>query len=267
MLNFISFGSGSSGNCYYLYTESEGLLIDAGVGVRTLKKYFHQYGYSFNSIHDLLITHDHADHIKSVGSLSHDFKLMVHSTQNVHAGIDRNYCVKRKLMPEYKHYVKYGETFVVDHFEVTPFHVPHDSMDNVGYRICCSGMTFVLMTDMGHVTDDMKAMVSEADYLVIEANHDEQMLHDGPYADYLKQRITCGTGHLNNVLCGQTIAECMTPRLKHVWLCHLSEENNTPQCAYDTVAGVLRDKGISVGTDLLLDVLNRKSPTGPYELK
>ena len=95
MLNFISFGSGSSGNCYYLYTESEGLLIDAGVGVRTLKKYFHQYGYSFNSIHDLLITHDHADHIKSVGSLSHDFKLMVHSTQNVHAGIDRNYCVKR----------------------------------------------------------------------------------------------------------------------------------------------------------------------------
>ena len=113
----------------------------------------------------------------------------------------------------------------------------------------------------------MKAMVSEADYLVIEANHDEQMLHDGPYADYLKQRITCGTGHLNNVLCGQTIADCMSPRLSHVWLCHLSEENNTPQCAYDTVAGILHDKGVSVGTDLQLDVLNRKCPTGPYELK
>ena len=95
MLKFISFGSGSSGNCYYLYNDTEGLIIDAGVGVRTLKKYLNQYGLSFKNLKYVLITHDHADHIKSVGSISNDYELDVYSTQNVHAGIDRNYCVKK----------------------------------------------------------------------------------------------------------------------------------------------------------------------------
>lgn len=267
MLNFISMGSGSSGNCYYLYTETDGLLIDAGVGIRTLKKHFVQYGLSLASVHNILITHDHADHIKAVGCLSNDYKLNVYSTQNVHAGIDRNYCVKKKIAAEHKRYIKTGEWFEVGEFTVTAWHVPHDSTDNVCYRIEHGGVTFGLMTDVGHMTDELKQLVADSDYLVIEANHDVDMLMRGSYPDYLKRRITCGTGHMNNTVCGQTLVENATPRLKHVWLCHLSEENNHPDLALKTVEEILRSSGIVAGKDFKLDVLKRKSPTGIYELK
>lgn len=267
MLKFISFGSGSSGNCYYLYNDTEGLIIDAGVGVRTLKKYLNQYGLSFKNLKYVLITHDHADHIKSVGSISNDYELEVYSTQNVHAGIDRNYCVKKKIAATRKHYVKPGEEFVLGGFTVTAFHVPHDSTDNVGYKVTYDGMTFTLMTDVGHVTDEMKQIIGESDYLVIEANHDLEMLQRGNYPEYLKKRITCGTGHLNNVACANALVENATQRLKHVWLCHLSEENNHPDLALKTIEEVLRSNGIVAGKDFELDVLRRTSPTGVYELK
>ena len=94
MLKFISFGSGSSGNCYMLMTPTDGLLIDIGVGLRGLKKDFRNYGLSMSQVHHVLITHDHADHIKSVGSYSNDYKVPVYATEKVHEGINRNYCVQ-----------------------------------------------------------------------------------------------------------------------------------------------------------------------------
>ena len=100
MLRFISFGSGSSGNCYYLYTETDSLLIDIGVGIRTLKKHFHNYGMQLKDIQHVLITHDHADHVKSVGSLSRDYGLDIYTTHRVHTGIDHNCCVRCKIAPE-----------------------------------------------------------------------------------------------------------------------------------------------------------------------
>lgn len=99
MLKFISFGSGSSGNCYYLYTETDALLIDAGVGIRKLKKHFHDYGLKLNSIHNILITHDHADHVKSVGSLSQSLNVPVYSTKSIHSGIYKNWGVRKKSQP------------------------------------------------------------------------------------------------------------------------------------------------------------------------
>lgn len=266
MLKFLSLGSSSSGNCYLIYTETDAMFIDAGVGVRTLKKYFNQYGLSMSKVHNILITHDHADHIKSVGSLSNDYKLEVYSTQNVHAGIDRNYCVKKKIAAEHKHYIKTGEKFQVGEFTVTAWHVPHDSTDNVCYQVEHEGVVFSIMTDVGHVTDELKQVVASSDYLVIEANHDVEMLMRGNYPEYLKRRITCGTGHMNNSLCGQTILENARPRLKHVWLCHLSEENNHPDLALKTVQDILQKGGMKVDNGFV-EVLRRKTPQGVYELK
>ena len=266
MLRFISFGSGSSGNCYFLYTETDGLVIDAGVGLRTLKKYVRDFGLSLSQVHHVLITHDHADHIKCVGSLSHDQHLPVYATKTVHSGIDRNYCVSRKVESALRRYVVPGETMAVGAFSVTPFSVPHDSSDNVGYMIEVGGLSFCIMTDVGSVTDEMTSFISRADYLVIEANHDLEMLLNGPYPDHLKRRIRSGTGHLNNVLCGETIAKHMSERLRYVWLCHLSEENNHPELARKTVEAQLRSYGIVVGKDLQLEVLKRTMPTGIFEL-
>lgn len=266
MLKFISFGSGSSGNCYYLFTATDGLLIDTGIGIRTLKKYFKEYGLSFSNVHNILITHDHADHVKSVGSLSCEYNLPVYTTEKVHEGIGRNYCVHRKVSPEMKRFVEKGDTFMVGGFTVTTFGVPHDSADNVGYCIECEGVTFCLMTDAGCVTDEMKAFIGKADYLVIEANHDEEMLKGGPYPEHLKDRIMSDSGHLSNKVCGYALAENMSERLKKVWLCHLSEDNNHPELARKTVESILGAHGIITGTDLELEVLKRKVPSGIHEL-
>ena len=267
MLRFISFGSGSSGNCYYLWTETDSLMIDTGVGIRSLKKYFRDYGLSLSKVHRILITHDHADHIKCVGSMSYDFQLPVFATRLVHDGIDRNYCVTRKVGQGLRRYVEVGVTMQEGAFTITPFTVPHDSSDNVGYFIQAEGINFCLITDAGRVTDEMAQYIGRAQYLVLEANHDREMLQQGPYPDHLKVRISNGNGHLNNEACGEAIARNMGEHLRYVWLCHLSEENNHPELARKTVESVLRGYGIVAGVDFQLEVLKRTTPTGPYDLK
>lgn len=266
MLNFISFGSGSSGNCYLLYTENDALLIDLGIGTRMLRKYFREYGVPLSRVKSVLITHDHADHVKSVGKISKDLELPVFSTRAVHAGIDRNYCVRCKIPSERVRIIEKDVPFQLGDFRVTPFHVPHDSADNVGYRVECQGVVFCVMTDVGCLTDEMRAMISEANYLVIEANYDVEMLKAGPYPAYLKSRIMGQGGHLSNVDCANALAENATPLLRHVWLCHLSEENNHPELARKTVEQILRSNGIVVGKEFELDILKRTTPTGAFTL-
>ncbi|MBQ8657034.1 MAG: MBL fold metallo-hydrolase [Prevotella sp.] len=266
-MQFISFGSGSSGNCYYLYTPSDGLLIDTGIGLRMLKRHFRDFGLSLSSVHNILITHDHADHIKSVGSLSADYQLPVYTTRAIHDGIFRNYCVTKKIAPDKVHYLHTDESIQLGSFHVTPFSVPHDSAECVGYSIDCDGVRFCLITDVGEVTPTIGQHIAAANYLVIEANHDEEMLMNGPYPAYLKERIMSSHGHLSNKHCAEALAHYMTGNLRHVWLCHLSEENNHPELARKTVESILRSYGIVVGADVMLDVLKRTTPSGLVELK
>ena len=266
MLRFISLGSGSSGNCYYLQTADDALLIDAGVGLRTLKKHLHNYGLRLDSVKHILITHDHADHVKSVGIISSEYNIPVYAINEVHNGIYRNYCVPRKIPADNVRHISTGEKIRLGDFIVTPFAVPHDSSGNVGYRIEAEGVTFCLMTDVGHVTEEMQDYIAEANYLVIEANYDVEMLKNGPYPQHLKVRIDGPTGHLSNVACGEAIANYATTWLKRVWLCHLSEENNHPVLALKTVEQTLRSYGIIIGKDFIVEDLKRKSPSELYEL-
>lgn len=267
MLRFLSFGSGSSGNCYLLQTPDDALLIDLGVGLRGLKKTCREYGVNLSQIHHVLVTHDHADHIKSVGSFSHDYQCPVYATAKVHAGINRNYCVAQKVAADMARTIEKGQSYQLGDFLVTPFNVPHDSSDNVGYFIEAGGTNFCLITDAGEVTDDMKCYIQRARHLVIEANHDTEMVMSGPYPQFLKERILSGTGHLSNMTCAQAVVDNMSDFLQHVWLCHLSEENNHPELARKTVETVLRSHGVIPGVDLQLEVLKRTVPTGPFELE
>ena len=267
MLKFISFGSGSSGNCYYLATATDGLMIDIGVGLRALKKHCRDYGIQLSSVHHLLITHDHADHIKSVGSFSYEYGVPVYTTERVHEGIDHNYCITRKVASDKKYLVEPYKPMQLGDFTVEAFPVPHDASENVGYEIKAEGITFVIITDIGAITEEIRERISHANYLVIEANHDVEMLKRGPYPEYLKKRILSGNGHLSNEDCARALAENMTEQLKHVWLCHLSEENNHPELARKTVEVVLRSYGIIPGKDVALEVLRRTMPSELYELE
>ena len=267
MLKFICLGSGSSGNSYFLFSENYGILIDAGIGIRTLKKHFNTCGLSLKQIKAVLITHDHADHVKAVGCLANEYGIPVYATELVHGGIKRNYCVHPKLKEENIRFLQKGQTLELDHFVITPFDVPHDSADNVGYSVQYGDVNFCLITDAGHVTEQFGGYIAQANYLVLEANHDEDMLMMGPYPAYLKGRISGDYGHLSNKVAAQLLAEHVTDRLRHVWLCHISEENNHPELARKTVDTCLRSAGIVSGRDFELEVLKRRIPSEIYELE
>ena len=267
MIKFLSLGSGSSGNCYYLKSETTSILIDAGIAVRTLKKSLWNYGFSLDEVDAIFITHDHADHIKAVGNLANDLGKIIYATEKVHMGINNNYCTTSKVTEPSRRYLYKGETCMVGDFRITPFEVPHDSSDCVGYRIEVEDITFCLATDVGEVTPAVAEAIGKANYLVLEANHDEEMLQQGPYPAYLKGRIRSNRGHLSNRQCADALVTYASPKLHGVWLCHLSEENNHPELARKTVETVLRSYGQVAGVDFALEVLNRQTPTGVFELK
>ena len=174
--------------------------------------------------------------------------------------------LRKKIVPQNVHVIEKGVPFTLGEFKVTPFGVPHDSTDNVGYFVEQGGVCFCLLTDVGHITEEMHKFIGRANYLVIEANHSVEMLLQGNYPQYLKDRILGSNGHLSNDACGKALAEYATSNLRHVWLCHLSEENNHPELARKTVEHVLRSYGIVAGKDFGLEVLKRKTPSEIYKL-
>ncbi|MCQ2066304.1 MAG: MBL fold metallo-hydrolase [Bacteroidaceae bacterium] len=264
-LKFMSLSSGSSGNCYYLSADGEGILIDAGIPARQIREYLGKVGIPFESVRAVFVTHDHADHIKSLGTLGKKYFLPVYATQRTHAGINNNYCMTEKLSAACTRYVEKDVTLQFGSFKVTPFEVPHDGTDNVGYLIEVDGRRFCFVTDLGHITDTVASYVVQADYLIMEANYDEDMLRMGHYPQFLKERITSPLGHLSNKVTARFLAENMTEHLRHVWLCHLSGENNHPEIAYKTVEYSLRGVGVIPGKDVGLTALKRTTPSQLYE--
>ena len=263
----MSIGSGSSGNCYLLESGGASILLDAGIGIRTLRKHLKDIRLSLEKdVAAVFVTHDHADHIKAVGSIAADFGKPIYATRLVHEGIACNRCLKVDVPASRKAFVEKGTSVVLGNFRVTPFDVPHDSRDCVGYVVEADGVRFCLATDVGHVTDAIREQVSLANYLVLEANHDTDMLMMGKYSAFLKERISSDRGHLNNEQAATLLAEYATPQLRHVWLCHLSEENNHPVLARKTAEAVLRSHGIIPGVDFELDILKRLAPSELYVL-
>ena len=264
-LIFRCFASGSSGNCYYLGTRQRGVLIDVGISARTIQKYLRDMGLDFNNIMGVLITHDHADHIRAVGTIGERIKIPIYTTAAIHEGIDRNYGVREKLRTS-RRYFENGVEWELAGMKINTFGIEHDSTDCLGYCIDYQDQRFVLMTDCGSVNEEMEEYIRTANHLVIEANHDEQMLLNGPYPTYLKERILSPRGHQSNDVCGALIERNWHPELRNVWLCHLSLGNNDPELAYDTVASYLEEIEIEPGKDIFLKALERTTPSPVYEL-
>ena len=254
--SFFSLSSGSCGNCYYLGNTSYGILIDAGIGPRVIKKRLAEHGVGLSSIQALLITHDHYDHIKSAGYLGEKMHIPVYATREVHRGIANSPLVRHSLNG-LAVYIEKRVPFRIKDFLITPFDVPHDSIDNAGYFFEFVGHTLTLATDVGMITNEVAHYISKAKHLIIESNYDEEMLSKGHYPYHLKQRITNGTGHLSNSQAGQFLADNFPAGLRNIWLCHLSGDNNNPELAYQTVKSHLKRGGIQVGKKVVLHVLER----------
>lgn len=263
-IQFICLASGSSGNCFYLGTEDYGILIDAGIPVKAIRQNLADAGIPFTRVCAVFVTHDHADHIKSLGTLGERCLLPIYATRETHVGINRNYCTTQKLTSCMRYVEKDTPLFFRD-LIITPFEVPHDANDTVGYCIQIYGRTFTFVTDTGHITPTASSYIDRANYLIIEANYDSEMLRNGPYPPYLKGRISGPNGHLCNDDTADYLAEHLGPHTSHVWLCHLSRENNHPELAYKTVEWRLRANGIIAGKDFYLAALKRTTPSELFE--
>lgn len=264
-LIFRCFASGSSGNCYYLGTRESGVLIDAGISARLIQKHLRGMGLDFRNIKGVLVTHDHADHIRAVGTLGERVHLPIYTTAEIHEGIDRNYGVKEKLRTSRRYFEKEQE-WELDGMRINTFGISHDSTDCLGYAIDYLGQRFVIVTDCGSPNELMEQYVHTANHLVIEANHDEHLLLNGAYPTFLKERILSPRGHQSNLTCAEVLVRNYHNGLHNIWLCHLSHENNDPEVAYNTVAEHLRDIDVVPGRDVYLATLERLSPTPVYVL-
>lgn len=241
---FISLASGSSGNCYYLGNQDFGFLIDVGIPFRVIRKKLSEYKIPIESIHAVFITHNHWDHIKSIEYFSSVLHLPIYALTSVKKAICSHKCLSRIVLGDIKD-LEYNQSVSIKNYTITPFYVPHDSEGNCGYTIEFNGKRFTLATDIGTPTEELKNLIPQSDFLVIEANHDELMLNNGPYPPELKQRVRSDKGHLSNKVVGELLEECVSDRLTRIFLCHLSDKNNTPDLAYKTVVHIMK-KPISV---------------------
>ncbi len=261
MFRFESFGSGSSGNLYYVETDDGALLIDAGIGIRKLRKYFREYGIKMCNIKGILVTHNHLDHVKSVGILNRKDGFPVYLTRKTFEGIMENPAITKKPDKENVIFINKLEPFNLAGIKICAFEVPHDSKDNVGFLLEHKNTTFCLVTDCGELTCTIDDYISRTNFLVLESNYDVAMLEQGPYPKKLKLRISSSNGHLSNDVAAATISKHQT-HLKQVWLCHLSEKNNTPSLALSSVA-----KSLTASNDCRIDVLDRTLPSKMFELE
>ena len=256
MMRLVSFSSGSCGNCYLLLGPHSGILIDAGVGIRRVKKELDALHLSYADISAVLVTHDHGDHIRSLGSFCKRLTPPVWTTAVLHEALLRHPFTRDWIGPCRQDLQPGVWNPVTEDFDVRYFIVPHDATQCVGYAIRCEGEIFVLMTDMGHLTDEALQWATLATTVVVESNYDVEMLLGGDYPQELKDRITHGIGHLSNDMCAEAICRFMHPGLRNIFLCHLSGNNNTPELAYNRALEALASCGVEPGT-IALRVLYR----------
>ncbi|MBR1926523.1 MAG: MBL fold metallo-hydrolase [Bacteroidales bacterium] len=273
----MSFSSGSSGNCYLLHDGAGGIVIDAGISLRRLKKYLTERGFGLDSFQAVLVTHDHLDHIRHLGSWCKHLGKPVYSTSAIHDALAWHTFTRDWIAPCRR--VLGRKTTVVglgpgvapeDCPSVTYFVVPHDATQTVGYLIEWHGSRFFLMTDAGRVIPEAIGYASSADAVVFESNYDMGMLIGGSYPHELKMRICKGNGHLSNDECAEAVRKFWHPGLKHIFLCHLSENNNTPALAFEASAEALRSidagGGLTAKDITDLQTLPRTTPSRIYVL-
>lgn len=266
-LRYISFGSGSSGNCAYIGTTECGVLIDAGIDNNRVLEELARNAIDPLTIHGILLTHDHSDHVRYAYALLRRFRHWhIFATPKAFNGLLRRHSISRRIsdyhQPIYKEF-----PFKIGPLTVTAFETSHDGTDNVGFAIDFADTHFVVATDTGTISSRTDYYVRRANYLMIESNYDAEMLRTGPYPARLKARISSTSGHLDNRDSARYCASVAKGGLlRGVFLCHLSHINNTPQKAYETYADELQTAEIPFTTTqdadahdkMLLQVLPRE---------
>ena len=240
-MRFTSIASGSGGNSTYIGTESTHILVDAGVTMKAINTGLHELDLELKDINAIFLTHEHIDHVRAVGTIARKYGIPMYGTLGTLREVILNKTLgdvhKDNLFP-----ILPDSTMEIGDLRICPFSIYHDAADPVGYRVetMCEGKPnatkrVAVATDLGHYDDYIAEHLRDLDAMVIESNHDVKMLSTGPYPMSLKRRILSDHGHLSNDNCGLLLDSILSRRVKHVFLGHLSKENNLPVLALNTV--------------------------------
>lgn len=263
-LAICSLASGSSGNCYVVRTGNTVLLVDAGISYKQIRLGLEKLGIDSSDINGVLVTHEHSDHIKGLPTLIKQTGVKIYaSSQTAELVSDDPDCVEC-FDP--------GESFEIGDIRVSSFPVSHDAAQPVGYSLSSGEKNITLVTDTGIVTEEMKDYMQRSDILVLESNHDVNVLRMGPYPWFLKQRILSDHGHLSNEAAANALAELLKresdggcPKERIVLLAHLSKENNFPEMAIATMENILQENGFVIGRDARVTALARTAMSPEFE--
>ncbi len=246
--------SGSSGNCVYLSMGGVRLLVDAGVSAARVEAQLAEIGVGIEAIDAILVTHEHVDHIRGLGVLCRRHRLPVYANEGTWNGIlQKEAGIPQSCMRTFFT----GEDFYIGALNIHPFPIPHDAMEPVGYAIGCHDLRCGVATDIGHISDTWLEAVSGCQALVLEANHDVEMVRRGPYPQRLKRRILSQKGHLSNEDCAKALLTLAARGAQAVFLSHLSADNNLPELAYNTVCEALTRAGYAVGETISVSLARR----------
>lgn len=228
---FSVLSSGSKANATYVEAGGVRLLVDCGLSGKQAENRLRELGIEPTTLDAIVVTHEHGDHINGVGTLSRRYNLPVYANEATMQHISK---------PRGKEIFKTGETFSIGDIQIEPFSIVHDAADPVGFSMMCGGLKLVLCTDLGRVTTLVREHLRDANAILLESNHDQEMLQSCDYRWELKQRIASAHGHICNETAGQLLAEIAHPGLLHVVLGHISERSNTPTLALEAAHKYLK---------------------------
>lgn len=233
-MRLCSIASGSSGNCVYVGSETTHLLVDVGISGKRTESGLRELGLDARDIDGILVTHEHTDHINGLGVIARKYEIPIYATAGTIAAI-RSYGGIGDVAEDLFREVQEDRKFTIKDLTVSPMHISHDAAQPVGYRIFYGNKRVAVCTDLGVYNDYTVECLKGMDALLLEANHDVNMLQVGPYPYYLKQRILGERGHLSNENSGRLLCRILHDGLKTIFLGHLSKENNLPELAYESV--------------------------------
>jgi phosphoribosyl 1,2-cyclic phosphodiesterase len=261
--------SGSAGNATLLESEHTTLLVDAGLGKKEMLRRFEALGRERPArVDGVLITHEHSDHSSGLAQMAREWNCPAYLTEPTHRGILEMFPGPPFRKMQRVEYVRPGERFQIGDIEIDPFAIPHDAADPVGYCFRASGTKVVIVTDLGYLPELVKHHLREADFLILESNHDLDMLKVGPYPWSIKQRVMSRTGHLSNTVVGEFLAdpELFDGQARFVVLAHLSEQNNNPDVARICAEQALASRPAELAFRGVLHIASQRIPLGPFDL-
>jgi len=233
-MRLVSIASGSSGNCIYIGSDSTHILVDAGISCKRIEQGLNGIGIKGSELDAVVITHEHSDHVRGLGILAHKYNVPVYATKETLEEIST-----MKYMGEYPRElfraVRPEVHFSVGDLELLPFSIDHDAANPVAYRVRNGRRHVAVATDLGHYDQYIINHLQGLDALLLESNHDVNMLQAGPYPYFLKRRIMGDYGHLSNESAGRLLNYVLNDHMKQILLGHLSKENNYEELARETV--------------------------------